>query len=91
MLRKETSLKKKEQKGQLEDEEEIELEGVNKLLSVLQGQEKYWQREVSKENKPEETSKSFGEADADWIASVTGIENSVTQKQVKENSTPRFS
>jgi hypothetical protein len=28
---------------------------------------------MSKENEPEETSKSFGEANADWIASVTGI------------------
>jgi hypothetical protein len=74
LLRKETRLKKKEQKGQLDDEEEIELEGLAKLLVVLQGQEKYWQGEVSKENRSEETSKSFGEADADWIASVTGID-----------------
>ena len=70
LLKKETRLKKKKE---LTDEEEIDLEGVAKLLTVLQGQEKYWREEVSKENKPEETSKSFGEADAEWIASVTGI------------------
>ncbi len=73
LLKKETKLKKKEQKGQLTDEEEIDLEGVVKLLTVLEKDKKYWQEEVSKENKPEETSKSFGEADAEWIASVTGI------------------
>ena len=73
LLRKKTKLKKKQEKGQLTDEEEIDLEGVAELLTVLQGQEKYWREEVSKENKPEETSKSFGEADAEWIASVTGI------------------
>jgi hypothetical protein len=74
LLKKETRLKKKEQNGRLEDEDDIELEGVNKLLARLERQEKYWQEQVSKENKPEETSKSFGEADADWIASVTGID-----------------
>jgi len=30
--------------------------------------------EVSKENQPEVTLKSFGEADLEWIASVTGID-----------------
>jgi hypothetical protein len=59
---------------QLDDEEEIELEGVNKLLTVLEKDKRYWQEEVSMENKHEETSKSFGNADADWIASVTGID-----------------
>jgi hypothetical protein len=71
---KETRLKKKEQQGQLNDEEEIELEGLAKRLATLENDNKYWEGEVSKENKPEETSKSFGEADADWIASVMGID-----------------
>ncbi|KAJ2994605.1 hypothetical protein HDV02_001464 [Globomyces sp. JEL0801] len=73
LLNKETKLKKKEQKGQLTDEEEIDLEGLVKLLTVLEKDKKYWQAQVDKENKPEETSKSFGEANAQWIASVTGI------------------
>jgi hypothetical protein len=73
-VKKETRLKKYEQKGQLNDEEEIELEGLAKLLATLEKDKKYWQGEVSKENKPEEWSNSFGEADADWIASVTGID-----------------
>lgn len=70
LLKKETRLKKMQEKGQLTDEEEIDLA---KLLKELKEDKKYWQEEVSKENKPEETSKSFGEADAEWIASVTGI------------------
>ena len=73
LLRKKTKLKKKQEKGQLTDEEEIDLAGVAELLAVLQGQENYWREEVSKENKLEEISKSFGEADAEWIANVTGI------------------
>ena len=73
LIKNQTKLKKKEQKGQLTDEEEIDLEGVVKLLNNLKEDRKYWREEVSKENKPEETSKSFGEADAEWIASVTGI------------------
>ena len=74
LLKKETRIKKKEQKGQLDDEEEIELEGLANELKELKEDKKYWQEQVDKENKPEQTSKSFGEADADWIASVTGID-----------------
>ena len=54
--------------------EGIELEGANELLTVLQGQDVLaikLQGQVDKENKPEETSKSFRETGADWIASVT--------------------
>jgi hypothetical protein len=68
LLKEKAALKKKEQNGQLDEEEVIELQGVNKLLTVLQGQEKFCQGEFDKQNKPEGTSKSFGEADADWIA-----------------------
>jgi hypothetical protein len=60
--------------GQLDDEEQIELERLAKEYAKLENDKKYWQGEVSKENEPEETSKSFGEADLDWIASVTGID-----------------
>jgi hypothetical protein len=49
LIKKETKLKKKLDREQLTDEE---LEGVDKLLKVLQGQEKFWREEVSKENKP---------------------------------------
>jgi hypothetical protein len=64
LLKQKTRLKNKERKGQLSNDEEIELEGIAELLTVLERQEKYWQEEVSKENIPEETSKSFGKADA---------------------------
>ncbi|KAJ3317422.1 hypothetical protein HDV06_001562 [Boothiomyces sp. JEL0866] len=71
---KETKLLKKEQNGTIRDDEEVELEGIHKVLAILQSQQKFWQGEVSKENTPELTSKSFCEADADWIAEVTGID-----------------
>ena len=73
LLKKETKLKKKQEKGQLTDEEEIDLEGVAELLTILQGREERWFKLVEQENKPEETSKSFAEADSAWIASVTKI------------------
>jgi len=73
LLRKKTKLKKKQEKGQLTDEEEIELEGVAELLAIFGKDKDRWFKLVEEENKPEETSKSFGEADAEWIASVTGI------------------
>jgi hypothetical protein len=59
LLKKETRLKKKEQKGQLDDEEEIELEGVNKLLTVLQGQENQWFKLVEAENRSGLQSNSY--------------------------------
>ncbi|KAJ3307843.1 hypothetical protein HDV04_002453 [Boothiomyces sp. JEL0838] len=74
LVKKETKLKKKEQDGTLSDDEEIELEGINKLLTELKSQQKFWQELVRNENTPEQISKSFGEADADWIAEVTGID-----------------
>jgi Zn-dependent oligopeptidase len=50
LLKKKTRLRKRE----LDEEEKIELERVNELLTVLQ--EKYWQRQVEKENNREEMS-----------------------------------
>jgi hypothetical protein len=70
LLRKKTKLKKKQEKGQLTDEE-IVLEGVAKLLAIFEKDKDRWFKLVEEENKPEETSKSFREADAEWIASVT--------------------
>jgi len=52
----------------------ITLKGLEAQLRELKGNKKFWQGEVSKENKPEETSKSFGEADSSWIADVAGID-----------------
>ena len=70
LLNQKTNLKNTERKGQLSDNE---LEGIAELFTELERQVKYWQEEVSKENIPEETSKSFDKADADWIASATGV------------------
>jgi hypothetical protein len=79
LLKKKSKLKKKEQKGQLDDEEEIELEGIAELLAQLKEDKDRWFKLVERENSPEETSKSFGEADSDWIASVTGINTKFRQ------------
>jgi hypothetical protein len=73
LLKEKARLKNKKQKNQLTREEEIDLEGVEELLEELESSRNFWHEQVSRENEPEETSKSFGEADAEWIASVTGI------------------
>ena len=74
LLKKETSLRKKELKGQSTDEEKVELEGIIKLLVSLENDKKFWQGQVDKENKPEVVSKSFREADNEWIETVTGVD-----------------
>ncbi|KAJ3255462.1 hypothetical protein HK103_006279 [Boothiomyces macroporosus] len=74
LVKNKNKLKKKEHNEEITAEEEIELEGINELLTELKGQQKFWQGQVDKENAPEQISKSFKEADADWIASVTGID-----------------
>ena len=51
----------------------MDLDGVAELLAIFENDKDRWFKLVEEENKPEETSKSFGEADAEWIASVTGI------------------
>ncbi|XJO77355.1 hypothetical protein BDV3_001945 [Batrachochytrium dendrobatidis] len=45
LLKKETELKKKEKKGQLTDEDEVDLEGVNKLFDDLKKARKYWREQ----------------------------------------------
>lgn len=44
------------------------------LLAVLKNDEEHCFKLVEQDNQPEETSKSFGEADSVWIANVTGID-----------------
>ncbi|KAJ3316333.1 hypothetical protein HDV06_003811, partial [Boothiomyces sp. JEL0866] len=68
LVKKKNRLKKKEYNEEITAEEQIELEGLEELLTELKSDKKFWQGEVSKENTPELISKSFGEADADWIA-----------------------
>jgi hypothetical protein len=76
LLKKKTRLKKKERKGQLDDDEEIELEGLAEELATLERREKFWQVQVDKENKADDKpeSKTFGEADKKWIESVCEVD-----------------
>jgi hypothetical protein len=62
LLKIETELKKKKREGLLDDDEEIELEGVTELLATLEKYKKFWQELVYQENKPKEMYNSFGEA-----------------------------
>ena len=48
-------LKKKDSRSQLDDQEAIELEGVQALLAQLEKQQKRWEKELSKANKSDET------------------------------------
>lgn len=74
LIKEQTRLKKKDRQGTITDEEEIELAGIEKLLEKLEASVKRYFELIKlslKEEKPE--SKSFSEADSEWIQAVTGI------------------
>ena len=74
LLKKKASLRQKELKGQIIDEEQVGLEGITELLTALERQEKFWQGQVDKENKPEVEIETFKKADSEWIETVTGVD-----------------
>ena len=94
LLKKEIKLKKKELKGLLEGEEEVELDGIQELLIVLEKDKKYWQDIVKlalKQDGGEIESKTFSEANLSWIASVCEVDcryRKWTQFVLDENVTP---
>jgi hypothetical protein len=74
LVKKQTRLQKKDQQGTITDEEEIELAGIDKLLAEAKDDKKYYREfiKLSMKDEPPE-SKSFSEADSEWIQAVTGV------------------
>ncbi|KAJ3198109.1 hypothetical protein HDU67_003603, partial [Dinochytrium kinnereticum] len=68
-----TRLQKKDHQGTIADEEAIELAGIDKLLEKLEQQQKNYLEVIKLVIKEPPESKSFSEADSDWIQSVTGV------------------
>ena len=67
-------MQKKDRQGTITDEEEIELAGIDKLLAEAKDDKKYYREliKLSMKDEPPE-SKSFSEADSEWIQAVTGV------------------
>ena len=74
LLKKETVLKKRDSRNELDYQETLESEGVQALLSDLKEQRKFWQNEFSKtqptSNKP---SISFSKANFDHCVKKDGL------------------
>jgi hypothetical protein len=76
LLKKKTRLKKKQESEDITRLEEIELEGLAKELKEAKEDKKFWQIQVSKENKSDDKpeSKTFCEADKKCIESVCEVD-----------------
>ena len=74
LITKQTRLQKKDRQGTITDEEEIELAGTDKLLEKLEASANRYFELIKLATKNESLeSKSFREADREWIQSVTGV------------------
>ena len=93
LVKKQTRLQKKDHKGTITDEEEIELAGIDKLLEKLEQQRKDYLGLIKlamKDEPPE--AMTFKDADEEWTQSVTGVDTSSrrwTSFVVDENTQPR--
>ena len=70
-------LQKKAKRAEgLSTDEQVELEDVKETLQELQRRQKYWEDiiKITTKEEPKEESKSFREADSQWISSITSID-----------------
>jgi len=74
LVKKQTRLQKKDHQGTIPDEEEIELAGIDKLLADARDSKKNYVELIKLAMKDEPpVTKSFSEADSEWIQAVTGV------------------
>jgi len=74
LVKKQTRLQKKDHQGTNTDEEEIELAGIDKLLADARDSKKNYVELIKLAMKDEPpVTKSFSEADSEWIQAVTGV------------------
>jgi len=74
LVKKQTRLQKKDQQGTITDEEEIDLAGIDKLLADARDSKKNYVELIKLAMKDEPpVTKSFSEADSEWIQAVTGV------------------
>ncbi len=73
LVKKQTRLQKKDHQGTITNVEEIELAGIDKLLAEAKDDKKYYQQLIKLAIKEPPESKSFSEADSEWIQAVTGV------------------
>ena len=81
LVKKQSRLQKKDHQGTITDEEEIELAGTNKLLEKLEASAKRYESFIKLAMKDEPpVTKSFSEADSEWIQAVTGVKTTPYRK-----------
>jgi hypothetical protein len=73
LVKKQTRLQKRNHQGTITDEEEIELAGIDKLLADARDSKKNYDSYIKLAIKEPPESKSFSEADSEWIQAVTGV------------------
>jgi hypothetical protein len=74
LVKKQTRLKKKEHRGTITEEEEIDLAGIGLLLAEAKDDKKYYHELIKLAMKDEPpVTKSFSEANSEWIEAVTGV------------------
>ncbi|KAI9327275.1 hypothetical protein BDR26DRAFT_875692, partial [Obelidium mucronatum] len=81
LVKKQTLLQKNDHHGTITDEEDIELAVIDKLLEKLDQQRKDYLGLIQlamKEEPP--VTKSFSEADSEWIQAVTGVKTTPYRK-----------
>jgi len=80
LVKKKTRLQKRDHQGTIPDEEEIELAGIDKLLEKLEASAKRYDSYIKLAIKEPPESKSFSEADSEWIQAVTGVKTTPYRK-----------
>ena len=73
-------MQKKDQQGTITDEEEIELAGIDQLLADARDSKKNYVELIKLAIKEPPESKSFSEADSEWIQAVTGVKTTPYRK-----------
>jgi len=73
LVKEQTRLQKKNRQGTITDEEEIELAGIDKLLEKLEASAKRYDSYIKLAINEPPVTKSFSEADSEWIQAVTGV------------------
>jgi hypothetical protein len=81
LVKEHTRLQMKGHQGTITGEEEIELTGINKLLEELKASAKRYESFIKLAMKDEPpVTKSFSEADSEWIKVVTGVKTTPYRK-----------
>lgn len=72
LITKKFRLKRKEHRETISDEEAIVLDGIEEMLAEAKDNKMFYRKIIETNETP--VSKTFREADSDWIKAVTGVD-----------------